>query len=521
MLSYRNLFLISFYLLLTVTITLAQDNPLRPVNCRFVLPARVEIECMSLTVPENRMNPESDTITLSLVILRNPSGNPEPDPIIFLQGGPGGATLDTLHLTYEDRFEPLFATNRDIILFDQRGVGNSRPALNCPAYRNAEVDLLDYNFNGQSLPRPQIEMLLNQALVDCGELLSNRHDLSGYNSVQNAADIEAIRQALGYEEVNLWGISYGSRLGLTAMRDYPNSFRRVVLDGVYPLEVNVHTELPANFERSLQLLFDDCESDRACNRSYPDLETVLYDTVHRLNENPVRFNAPNPYTNETFYGVFYNGDLMLHTIFRLLYASEILPRLPELIYDVSEGRLGIWMILVGWLAGQRDTFAIGMNYAVQCQEEYYFTEPGSVRSEWANYPQFETYSERIEFSVEMARICTAFNSGESPITENQAISSDIPTLLIAGEYDPVTPPQWALQVDEYLTNSQYLEFEAHGHGASAFRGCAQSIMIDFFQLEDTTMLDTTCMESIHMRFSGTRRGDFNDSDSASAIESDG
>lgn len=522
MLSYRNLCLISFSLLLIVSITLAEDNSLNPVACDFTISVANEIDCFHLAVPENRVNPESNTITLSLAILRNPSGNPDPDPILFLQGGPGGSTLGTLHLTYENRFEPLFATNRDIIIFDQRGVGNSQPALNCLGYRNTEIALMDYYNNSDFVSRPEIEVLLGEALRECGESLSNRYDLSGYNSVQSAADIEAIRLAFGYEEVNLWGISYGSRLALTAMRDYPDSFRRVVLDGVYPLEVNIHTELPANFNRSLQVLFDDCKRDRDCNRSYPDLETVLYDTVDQLNENPVRFNAPNPYTNKSYQGVYYDGDLMLHTLFRLFYATEILPRLPELIYDASEGRFAIWMILVGWLAGQSDNFAIGMNYAVQCQEEYYFTESGSIYAAWEAFPQFESYRERIEFSEQMTAICNAFNAGESPISENQAVNSELPALLLAGKYDPVTPPHWAIQVDEQLSNSLYLEFDAHGHAPSAFKGCAQSIVIDFIRLEDMSELDVSCMETIRMRFSGTHRGDFDDVDSADAsVTNDG
>ncbi|MEM9951509.1 MAG: alpha/beta hydrolase [Chloroflexota bacterium] len=508
-------YIVLFIALLFVTVVSAQTSTLRESNCRFNIPENITLDCYTLRVPENRQDSNSKDILLSIAIVRHPSGNPEPDPIMFLQGGPGGSTLSTFDLTYASRFEPLLATNRDIILFDQRGTGKSSPRLDCGVYNVLQVNLLDFEFDGQSLSRDDVEQRLNQSLVTCGERLASVHDLDGYNTRENAADIEAIRLALGYEQVNLWGISYGTKLALTAMRDYPDSFRRVVLDSAYPLEANLYTELPQNFDRALHVLFDDCRDDMACNQTYPELETVLFGVIERLNERAIRFDAPNPYTNQVYEDVILDGNLLLRSIFQLLYSTDILPRLPQLIYEADANNFESWLVLIGWLTAQRDAISTGMNYAVQCQEEFAFTEAGSIREAWSAFPNFDEYSQYIDFTADLDPICNVFNQVDSPEIANFAVASDIPTLIIAGEYDPITPPRWGEMVANQLTNSLYLEFEAHGHGPTSSQGCAQSIMIDYLRLEDVDTLDTTCMNDIVLTFSGTMRGDFDIPDSAS------
>ena len=519
MIRFARLCLPILFLFIGISTSTAQNNPLRDSACRFDVPNRVQIECMTLRVPENRSDPDSNNITLSLAILRHPDNNPEPDPIIFLQGGPGGVTLDNLYLTFENRFEPLFATNRDIIVFDQRGIGNSRPSLDCATFRREETNLLDFTLNNQRVSQLEIDSYLSDLLISCGELLTSLHDLNGYNTRENAADIEAIRRALGYEQVNLWGISYGTKLALTAMRDYPESFRRVVLDSVYPLEANLYTELPINFDRALRVLFENCHADMACRQTYPDLETVLFSAVDDLNRYPIRFDAPNPYNNEVFEDIVFNGDVLLRTVFQLLYATDILPRLPQLIYEAHDRDTTLWSVLLGWIIAQRGSVAIGMNYAVQCHEEVAFIERGDIISAWANYPQFESYSQTFDNAHRLDVICDAFNVEQATLQENQPVLSDVPTLILSGEYDPVTPPRWAKQVRDNLSNSLYIELPHSGHGASGSVGCGQSLIIDFFSTHDINTLDSSCIDDLIMVFSGTQDGDINPPNSASTTQS--
>lgn len=500
------------------SINVAQDAySLQEASCRFQIPRRVDVDCYTLRLPENHNEVTSETIRLKIAILRHPSGNPEPDPIIFLQGGPGGRTLDNLHLTFENRFRPLFATNRDIIVFDQRGIGHSVPNLNCSTYQQTNIDLLDYEIDGNQLSKHEITAILDNLLIECAERLAESYDLTAYNSIQNAADIETIRQAFGYEQVNLWGVSYGTRLALTAMRDFPNSFRRVVLDSVYPLSANLYTETPVNFDRALNVLFDACLADADCNETYPNLETVFFETVERLNQDPVRLNAPNPYDGSVFEDVLFDGNFMLRTTFQLLYSTSLLPRLPELIYAASDGDIRQWSSLIGWIAGQRSSYSVGMNYAVQCQEEFFFTDVDDMAAAWDLFPNLAPYSNLFQTAPRLQTICAAFEAGESPISENQAVTdSGIPSLILSGEYDPVTPPRWAANVAENFDNSMYFNFPATGHGVSGSGDCAQSMLIDFFMIDDIQTLESSCIAELEITFSGTQRGDFVSPDSAGA-----
>ena len=202
--------------------------------CPFELPpGHVEgeaVECGYLIVPEDRADPDSRDIRLAVAIFRHPDGAPEPDPIIYLEGGPGGSPLEIRASNFDAYFGPLFAANRDIILFDQRGVGFSEPTLDCPAFTELYMDLLDSNVDGEQLTAQEILDRKVEAFMACAEDLSMVADLSAYNTVANAADVNDLRLALGYDQVNLYGSSYGTRLALGVMRDFPEGLRSVVLD---------------------------------------------------------------------------------------------------------------------------------------------------------------------------------------------------------------------------------------------------------------------------------------------------
>lgn len=158
-------------------------------------------------------------------------------------------------------------------------------------------------------------------------------DLKQYNTLTNAADLEDLRLALGYEQWNLLGSSYGTRLALTAMREYPQGIRSVVLDSTRPLQIN-ESQTPADAERAFQTLFRGCAADPTCNAAYPDLERVFYDLVEQLNTKPVTLPGIDPFTGRT-YDVLINGDTMISTLFQAMYSTEIIPLLPRAIYDAA------------------------------------------------------------------------------------------------------------------------------------------------------------------------------------------
>lgn len=205
-----------------------------PSACPIQIPAGARVECGFLAVPENRTRPDSRTIRLAVAILKSRSENPAPDPIVYLAGGPGASALLEKPLGWW--LDSPFPDNRDFILFEQRGTRFSEPFLNCPEEDTAAI--LDPGENNGSY--------LNAALQCRDRLLSQGVDLTAYNSVASAADLEDLRAVLGYAEWNLYGVSYGTRLALSAMRDNPAGIRSVILDSTLPLQANI-SEVISNY----------------------------------------------------------------------------------------------------------------------------------------------------------------------------------------------------------------------------------------------------------------------------------
>ncbi|MBO9322039.1 MAG: alpha/beta fold hydrolase, partial [Roseiflexus sp.] len=240
--------------------------------CEFPVPAGVSVECGWLTVPENRAKPDNGReVRLHVAIFRSTRPNPPPDPIVYLEGGPGVDALERLPLVFDIWFRP-FLANRDFILYDQRGTGYSTPSLACPELTKLSFDMLPMDIRAGESSR-----LWKEAALKChARLVAEGIDLKQYNTLTNAADLEDLRLALGYEQWNLLGSSYGTRLALTAMREYPQGIRSVVLDSTRPLQIN-ESQTPADAERAFQTLFRGCAADPTCNAAYPDLERVFYD----------------------------------------------------------------------------------------------------------------------------------------------------------------------------------------------------------------------------------------------------
>jgi pimeloyl-ACP methyl ester carboxylesterase len=225
-------------------------------SCDFIVPGGRDVTCGYLTVPEDRTQPDGAAVRLHVAVFLSESGNPAPDPVVYLEGGPGGEPLETLIFTFEDYFAP-YLTERDVIIFDQRGTGLSEPSLACPELVEASLEYLDDVLSDEE----EADVYLG-AMTDCRErLLADGVNLAAYNSRENAADLNDLRIALGYDEWNLYGISYGTKLALTTMRDFPEGIRSVVLDSAYPLQTSLIIDVPANMDRAFDTLFAGCAAD--------------------------------------------------------------------------------------------------------------------------------------------------------------------------------------------------------------------------------------------------------------------
>lgn len=457
-------------------------------DCAFDVPIGQAVDCGYLTVLEDRSRPDGPTLRLHVGIFRSQSDDPAPDPIVYLEGGPGGNALEPAALVFNLRFAP-FLANRDFIMIDQRGTGLSEPALDCPEYTEFGYDVMDEDIEAEAA----LELAL-EALEECRTRLTEEGvNLAAYTSAANAADLEELRLALGYEQWNVYGISYGTRLAQTLMRDYPEGIRSVVLDSVYPLQLDLYAAVPANAWRAMQVLFAGCAADEACNAAYPNLQAVLFETAEELNANPVMLEISNPLTGETFDALL-NGDSLVGFLFPALYSAEIIPLLPQIIYDASEGDFETLARIQGSFLINSDFVSLGMQLAVQCAEEIPFSDPETVEAAAADVPELEEFiSGSPNLGLGLFTICQTWNPEADPAEiENQAVVSDLPTLVMAGEYDPITPPAWSQLVTADLSNSYYVAFPGLGHGVSISGECPAAVMLAFIE-DPGSAPDTACV----------------------------
>ena len=473
-----------------------------PAPCPMQLPSSQTegetVECGYLVVPENRADPDSDTIRLAVAIFHPPDGPAHPDPIIYLSGGPGGSGLEFLFIAFDVAFAPVFAAGRDLIVLDQRGIGYSEPALDCPEVAELSRELLDWEVDGKVLSDEEASELFLETVAACEEELSAVADLTAYNTAANATDINDLRLALGYDQVNLWGTSYGTRLALGIMRDYPEGLRSVVLDSVYPPSVDLYLEIPDNTLRAFDTLFYGCAADADCAAAFPDLEWVFFDTVDRLNEEPGAYEVTDALTKERF-DVLLDGDTLVAMLFSWLYHTDVIPSLPQIIYDASDGNFDLLALIQGSLMAQREAMSLGMQLSVQCNEEFSFSSLEEYEALLDDYPQLRGFLEDALVGKPGFTICEEWDSGQADPIENEPVWSDVPTLVMAGEFDPITPPAWAHLAAETLPNATVVEFSGVGHGASVVEGCPRDMLIAFLS-DPTSPPDDACLAEMGVQF---------------------
>jgi len=463
----------------------ATGAEVEPADCMFDLPAGVvegeDVVCGYLVVPEQHANPDGPTIRLAFAILKAQPAEGEtakPDPVFMLQGGPGGSTIDT-YAKWLLREEPF--PDRDVVLFDQRGTYYSEPSLVCGESLSMTLQTLE-----QRLTPEESSRLGEQSSLQCrARLLDEGVNLAAYNSLENAADIEALRDALDYGPINLYGVSYGTLLALHTMRNHPEHLRSVILDAVVPPDVNFRAEGPRSHDRAFSELFKACAADPACNTAYPGLEQVFLDTVKALDANPARMPLTDRETGRTYNAVF-DGETLIGSMVQLLYSSELLPALPKIIYDARDGRFDFLSRILPQMVFDR-TLAEGMYFSTLCAEDADYTIQDvqlDVR------PRFVDDERRDE--VDFLKLCAKWDVPALGPQVDEPVVSDIPTLVYSGQFDPVTPPWFGERVAKMLKNRYFFTWPAGSHGELLTNECTLGMAREFID-DPSTAPDSSCM----------------------------
>ena len=429
----------------------------------------VDAECGFMSVPENRALPDGRMIEIHVAVIPAESSISEPDPVFMLAGGPGQAASEVYPFILS-LFDDL-NQNRDIVLVDQRGTGQSNP-LDCP--------------NLQDLPLDTPDEEVFDLLAACRQSLAGQADLTQYITDIAMQDLDDVRHALGYEQINLIGTSYGTRAALSYMRLFPERVRTAVLNAVTSPDLILQLQAPADGQRALDLLFDRCQADSACQAAFPNFETQFNQIVAALGDGQeVTFQHPITGRRETL--ILDEEDLM-SSIFNLLYSPDLLSLFPLVIDEVAiTGDYGPLVAQVVALTANLGMYQ-GMFYAVTCSEDAALIGAGTEVSSTTN-TQFPSGAE------DFTAICESWPLAENSDAIRQPVSSDIPTLLLSGEADPITPPYYAEQVAASLTNGRHLILPGYGHDIMTV-GCIPDVITSFISVGSLTNIDLNCTTEI-------------------------
>ncbi len=478
----------------TPTITPTPVDPttlFHTAHCPFDLPRSVEegvdILCGYVQVPEDHANPTGKQIQLAVAVIPSLSPIPLPDPLVVEQGGPGGSTLLTFGPLMLRGFMDGFRAERDVVLVEQRGTLYSKPFLHCKYEEQLSIDTV-----GEALtPDEMMQREIDTAARCADRTRFDNVDLSNYDSVQNAADIALVVSALGYDQFNLYGVSYGTLLAQHVMRDYPDRLRSVILDAVVPIQLNWIDGIPANVDHSLRLLFESCADDPACSARYPDLEKTFFDTVDALNANPVMLPVADPDIGVE-YEMRFTGDRLIDMTFGMLYITDLLPLMPTIIDAISRGDYTFVKLAAPGTIVDRE-FADNMYYAVVCSEQNGFAPSQQTTADI--YPDLAQHFSQEDWPS----LCAAWKVEPLPASAHQPVIASIPTLIFSGQYDPITPPAYGQTVAAGLTPVYRYTLPGFGHGAIGY-SCPDSMMVAFLD-DPTTAPDSSCIDRLGMTFS--------------------
>jgi len=419
--------------------------------------------CGSFAVFEDREARAGRRIDIAVVILPAAVPDPEPDPVLFVTGGPGQAA--TTLISFANAAYAQLKQRRDLVFIDQRGTGASN-LLACPGpFPSGEASVL-----GALFPPDHIDA--------CRERLSERADLGLYASHLAVDDMAEVLTKVEYEKVNLIGTSFGTRVVQVFLRRHADRVRTAVMNGVVPVSRNVYAHAAENAQDALDFLIEECELDPVCADHYPDIRSRFWDVVARFADGPIQVRRPRGTVE------FDRGDFG-YAVRGMLYgelADEVLAWTWDTYLTGDFTRFADYAIeRAAWIAST--TFGTGMHLSVICAEDIPFGA-GDVEALSADtflgLHLYERYS----------AACQRWVRGPIAPGFREPVASDAPVLLISGERDPVTPVAWGEEVAAHLSNSLHIIVPSGGHGITG--PCTLALQLQLITEGSVAGLGSTC-----------------------------
>lgn len=436
-----------------------------PAPCAFKdVPAdwavRNRVDCGWLHVSESRDKPDSRKLRLWVAIARADTADKRADPLLYIHGGPGYATVDYFFPNFpKGKTWPGFRKTRDIVFFDQRGTGRSEPAF-CPELSKAMQEI-------QQAAPPAREALdrSTAAFAACRpKMLAQGFDFSAYGSTATVEDAEDLRRALGIARWNVYGISYGTLVGMEYLRRHPGSLRATILDSLFPPNSPRGAEQITSTASAYQALQRACALDAACRTRFPDILGSLQQAVARLDDKPL----PRPE------GGRITGGTLRDAMWMMLVRTPTAPWVPLAVERAAAGDEAVIRkldALFGGTGGFGD-YSFGQAIAVNCFEVVGGSATDSMRVAMQRYPYLAA---RDAIASEFDELCAAWQTQRAPIEFHAPVRSNVPVLLYGGEFDPATPYDDAVLAGKNLPNGTLVYVPGASHAAFALDDCTRGI----------------------------------------------
>ena len=425
------------------------------------------LRCGYIIVNENPNEPNGQKINIHYAVIPAVKNIYPNQAFLAIAGGPGQSAIDNAPL-FNNTFARIRET-RDILLIDQRGTGRSN-ILKCPEDKSVSPLLMNEgNFD---------------TIAETNKCLAAIDgDVTQYTSTAALKDFEAVRISLGYDKLHIYGISYGTRMAQLYMREYAEAIATVTLDGVVPMQQSV-LAIGLAIDRAVDLLISECENLSRCQQQFPSLRKALATIEVELMLSPVKAQIFHPMTGQPTEFLL-THDKFLSVIRLALYSPTTRVLLPYAIHQAGEKNyqavLGLYSLTMEGI-----DIAMGMHASVVCSEDIH-------RLSTDLSTELETsYIGRTMFT-ELSKVCSVWPSTKVDETFSAPISNNIPTLLLSGELDPATPPDWAILAMADMKNATHLVAPHAAHGV-AMQSCANRLVAQLVDEGSTAELDGDCLK---------------------------
>lgn len=440
-----------------------------------------KVLCGTYEVFENRNLKKGRKISLKIVVFPATGQDKAPDPLFYIPGGPGSSATEDAPYIAQDFAK--IRERRDLVFLDQRGTGGSNP-LNCVFFNPSDLQ----SYLGYWNPLEDVRK--------CREELETKADIRLYTTSLAMDDLDDVRAALGYKQINIFGGSYGTRAAQEYLKRHGKHVRAAILHGVAPTGQLMPRDFPQHTERALNGVIDECFADEACRTAFPNLRSEVKTALERLLRGPVEVDVKYPPNSNKTTRVKLSRDLAGEAIRYMLYQTWAAGRIPLYIHLAAQGNFTpLAESAIFYRQQIVATGATGMYLSVTCAEDLPWIKAGEGERNGEN-----TFLGDYRLR-QQREACALWSRGEIPNDYAAPTRSDVPVLIFTGQWDPVTPPLYGEMAAKYLPNSLHVIVPSGGHGFGGLEGldCITNLLVNFINEGSTKRLDTSCVKGIRRR----------------------